>query len=81
MRQGWDLLIRNVHLATMREGYGEIRHGAIAVKDGRIAWLVPERDAAQEGSAASPSRPRAPGTPGGSRPEPTPVPERSSSPR
>ena len=35
----WDLLFTNVHLATMVDGYGELRDGAIAVKDGRIAWL------------------------------------------
>lgn len=39
----WDALWVNVHLATMDadSGYGEIRDGAIAVKDGRIAWLGP----------------------------------------
>jgi len=37
----WDLLITNVHLATMSDGYGEIRDGAIAVDDGRIAWFGP----------------------------------------
>ena len=42
-----DLLVTNVHLATMVDGYGEIRQGAIAVKDGRIAWLGP-RDGAPE---------------------------------
>lgn len=41
-----DLLIANVHLATMLDGYGELRDGAIAVKDGRIAWLGAEADAA-----------------------------------
>ncbi|WMW82503.1 imidazolonepropionase [Undibacterium cyanobacteriorum] len=35
----WDSLWINVHLATMRDGYGEIVDGAIAVKDGKIAWL------------------------------------------
>jgi len=37
----WDALWRNVHLATLAEhgGYGEIRNAAIAVQDGRIAWL------------------------------------------
>ncbi|WP_343547703.1 imidazolonepropionase [Ralstonia sp.] len=38
----WDALWTNVHLATLAadaDGYGEIRDGAIAVKDGRIAWL------------------------------------------
>ncbi|WP_420473137.1 imidazolonepropionase [Noviherbaspirillum sp. ST9] len=39
--QPWDSLWVNVHLATMSSagGYGEIRDGAIAVRDGRIAWL------------------------------------------
>lgn len=37
----WDALWINVHLATMASdtGYGEILDGAIAVKDGRIAWI------------------------------------------
>ena len=35
----WDSLWLNVHLATMCNGYGEIRDAAIAVKDGQIAWL------------------------------------------
>jgi imidazolonepropionase len=37
----WDALWANVHLATMTEpaGYGEIRDGAIAVRDGHIAWV------------------------------------------
>ncbi|AZP13667.1 imidazolonepropionase [Undibacterium parvum] len=37
--QHWDSLWTNLHLATMQEGYGEIRDAAIAVKDGKIAWL------------------------------------------
>jgi imidazolonepropionase len=37
-------LFTNVHLATMAGGYGEIRDGAIAVKDGRIAWLGRQAD-------------------------------------
>jgi imidazolonepropionase len=41
----WDLLVTNVHLATMVNGYGELRDGAIAVKDGRIAWLGSAGDA------------------------------------
>ncbi|HEX8603624.1 MAG TPA: imidazolonepropionase [Pseudoduganella sp.] len=53
---GWDLLIENVHLATLagNEGiggeYGAIRDGAIAVRGGRIAWLGPRADAALHGS-------------------------------
>jgi imidazolonepropionase len=42
MTAAWDLLYTDVHLATMaadESGYGEIRDAAIAVKDGRIAWL------------------------------------------
>ena len=41
----WDSLWINVHLATMAKSaseenaYGEIRDAAIAVKDGKIAWL------------------------------------------
>ncbi|SIQ23356.1 imidazolonepropionase [Janthinobacterium sp. TND4EL3] len=39
--QDWDLVIHNVHLATMEHGYGELLDAAIAVKDGRIAWIGP----------------------------------------
>jgi imidazolonepropionase len=35
-----DLLLTNVRLATMAgAGYGEVADGAVAVRDGRIAWL------------------------------------------
>ena len=48
----WDSLWTNVHLATMarahlggeNRNYGEIRSGALAVEDGKIAWLGPMRD-------------------------------------
>jgi imidazolonepropionase len=40
-----DLLIANVRLATMVDGYGEILDAAIAVQDGRIAWLGADADA------------------------------------
>lgn len=40
----WDALWHNVHLATMTSGYGEIRDGAIAVRDGRIAWVGPRAE-------------------------------------
>ncbi|MGK5077920.1 imidazolonepropionase [Janthinobacterium sp. HLX7-2] len=39
--QDWDLVIHNVHLATMEHGYGELLDAAIAVKHGRIAWFGP----------------------------------------
>lgn len=54
---GWDLLIENVHLATLAgsEGYegayGTVRDGAIAVQGGRIAWLGPRAEAALHGTA------------------------------
>ena len=42
----WDSLWTNVHLATMApaQSYGEIRNGALAVQDGKIAWLGPLSD-------------------------------------
>ena len=40
----WDALYTNVNLATMVGGYGELRDGAIAVADGRIAWLGPRAE-------------------------------------
>nr|WP_297353295.1 imidazolonepropionase [uncultured Caldimonas sp.] len=41
-----DLLIRNVHLATLADpsGYGELHDAALAIVDGRIAWLGRARD-------------------------------------
>lgn len=43
----WDVLFTNVHLATMADGgdaYGELRDAAIAVNDGRIAWMGAQAD-------------------------------------
>jgi len=39
----WDSVWFNVHLATLAEsgGYGEIRNAALAVRDGKVAWLGP----------------------------------------
>lgn len=44
--QHWDSLWVNIHLATLaeNEGYGEIRDAAIAVSDGKIAWLGSRAD-------------------------------------
>ena len=40
--QDWELLLTDVHLATMSQGataYGIVEDAAIAVSDGNIAWL------------------------------------------
>ena len=42
-----DLLLRDARLATMRDdmpGLGEIEHGAIAIRNGRIAYAGPEAE-------------------------------------
>jgi len=58
MTATWDLLYTNVHLATMAsgvgadDGYGSIRDAAIAVRDGRIAWLGPRAQLPQGATAA-----------------------------
>jgi len=40
----WDLLLRRARLATMTPGspYGEVASGALAVRDGRIAFVGPD---------------------------------------
>lgn len=48
----WDSLWINVHLACMTDGYGEIRDAAIAVKDGKIAWLGAQSELPAEYGAA-----------------------------
>ncbi len=41
----WDLLIRQARLATMAgDGYGVLDDAALAVRDGRVAWLGPDRE-------------------------------------
>ncbi|MFC0254666.1 imidazolonepropionase [Massilia consociata] len=49
MSEAADLLFTNVKLATMvataADGYGALEDAALAVKDGRIAWLGARRDA------------------------------------
>jgi len=40
-----DVLFTNVHLATMADGYGELRDGAIGVVGDRIAWIGAAADA------------------------------------
>ena len=53
--QSWQTLYTNVNLATMSDGassYGEITQGALAISDGKIAWLgkasdLPHYDSAE----------------------------------
>lgn len=48
---GPDLLIRNVHVATMAdsgEAYGIVRDGLVAVAGGRVTWVGAERAAPRE---------------------------------
>jgi len=40
-----DLLLSNVHLATMDNGYGLLHDAALAIKDGRIAWVGARHEA------------------------------------
>ncbi|MXZ59624.1 MAG: imidazolonepropionase [Acidobacteria bacterium] len=44
----WDLLLTDAHIATMRGGapdpYGAIEDGALAIRDGEIAWVGPRSD-------------------------------------
>jgi imidazolonepropionase len=44
-----DLLLSNVHLATMDNGYGVLHDAALAIKDGRIAWIGARSDAPPAG--------------------------------
>lgn len=40
-----DVLYVNARLATLADGYGIIEDGAVAVRDGRIAWVGARKDA------------------------------------
>jgi imidazolonepropionase len=43
----WDVVIRDARIATMRDGerpYGVIEDAALAIRDGRIAWLGANAD-------------------------------------
>ena len=43
----WDLLLGDARIATMQAGaadYGTIEDGAVAIADGRIAWIGPAAD-------------------------------------
>jgi len=45
MSEPADILFTHARLATMAEGYGIVDDGAVAVKDGRIAWAGPRMEA------------------------------------
>jgi imidazolonepropionase len=49
----FDLLLVNVHLATLRDaqGYGAVLDAALGVRDGMIAWLGAERDLPRDARA------------------------------
>ena len=48
----WDSIWINAHLATLRQGrYGSIRRAALAVDEGRIAWIGPRAELAGEPAA------------------------------
>jgi imidazolonepropionase len=40
-----ELLFVNARLATLADGYGIVEDGAVAVRDGRIVWAGPRKDA------------------------------------
>ena len=40
-----DVLYVNARLATLADGYGIVQDGAVAVRDGRIAWVGPRAGA------------------------------------
>ncbi|WP_417699434.1 imidazolonepropionase [Pseudoalteromonas lipolytica] len=55
----WDLLITDANIATMDPAidapYGALEHAAIAVKDGKIAWLGSQADLPQFDVLATPT--------------------------
>ena len=50
MTAAGDTVFTNLHLATMADGYGELRDGAVRVRDGRIAWVGPRQEAPMNGA-------------------------------
>jgi imidazolonepropionase len=50
---GWELLLTDARIATMRPGggpYGIVEAAALAIADGRIAWLGPQKDLPKVGA-------------------------------
>ncbi|MCH8336290.1 MAG: imidazolonepropionase [Proteobacteria bacterium] len=51
--QDWDLLLTDMHLASMTEGgaaYGIVEDGALAISGGKIAWVGPASEVPASGS-------------------------------
>ncbi len=44
MTKQFDCVWENIQLATMCDGYGEIHDAALAISDGKIAWLGPRAE-------------------------------------
>jgi imidazolonepropionase len=60
MPNTWDSIWRGADIATMAakggaDGFGAIRDGAIAVKNGRIAWIGPAADLPRDGIGSTTS--------------------------
>ena len=56
---GFDLLLRDAHLATMRNDgvpYGAVRDGAVGIRGGAIAWIGRSRDLPQDVAATQTRR-------------------------
>jgi imidazolonepropionase len=47
MSEAVDILYANARVATLADGYGIIEDGAVAVREGRIAWVGPRAEAPQ----------------------------------
>jgi len=45
MSEAVDVLYANARVATLADGYGILDDGAVAVRDGRIAWVGPRAEA------------------------------------
>ena len=52
----WELLLTDARIATMRAGaadYGVIEDGAIAISNGKIAWIGPQSELPQDTAAST----------------------------
>ena len=52
----WELLLTDARIATMRADaadYGVIEDGAIAISDGKIAWIGPQMEMPDNAAASA----------------------------